>query len=78
MQIFELFIDDGRRPSNLSIAVLAKDVLQAVDRAQQVLELSSHHRGVEVFKGGVRLFGLGSMSLPVVSDALLRATRQDP
>ena len=58
--------------------MLATDVLQAVERAQKELDLSSHHRGVEVFKGGVRLFGLGSMSLPVAGDALLRARRQEP
>ncbi len=61
MQTFELYIDDDRYTVTTLRFLLLRDARRAREKAESAMSESAHHRGVEVYRGGARLFGLGSL-----------------
>jgi hypothetical protein len=64
MADFEVFIDDDRYsvPSLYLIAVNGEARARA--KAEELLNASNHHRGVELRRDGERLYALGSLAAP--------------
>ena len=64
LQTFQLLIDDDRYTVATLNFVAARDAKRARAIAEKILRDTAHHRGVEVFQGDLRLFGLGTMAEP--------------
>jgi hypothetical protein len=64
MSNHDLVIHDSRysAPVWRQVAIAEEGQVRVI--AQRVLAESSHHLGVEVFQGGARLFGIGSVAKP--------------
>jgi hypothetical protein len=73
MSNHDLVIHDARYPAPVWRQVAIAEDWQVKVIAQRVLAESTNHLGVEVFQGGARLFGLGSVAkpgrIPTCSDA---------
>ncbi len=64
MKDFQLFIDDDRYSVPTVQIIIVESEERAREAAEQMLNESRHHHGVEVCEQGRRLFGLGSFSTP--------------
>jgi hypothetical protein len=63
MRIYQLFIDDARRRHLSRVALVAKDDERARALARRELDACSHYRGVELWVGGARVLGLGTLRI---------------
>jgi hypothetical protein len=67
MADFEVFIDDDRYSVPSLYLITARNEARARAKAEELLNASDHHRGVELRRGGERLCALGSFAAPCAS-----------
>jgi uncharacterized protein YmfQ (DUF2313 family) len=63
MADFEVYVDDDRYSVPTLYLIAAMSEHQARAKAQEVLDASDHHQGVELLQDGERLFALGSFAM---------------
>jgi len=63
MADFEVYIDDDRYSVPTLYLITATGEQGARAKAQEVLDASDHHQGVELRQDGERIFVLGSFAL---------------
>ena len=61
MATYQLFIDDDRYSVRTLRLLPMLDEPRARDAAEKAMLESSHHLGVELYRGDRRLFGMGSL-----------------
>jgi len=63
MADFEVYVDDDRYSVPTLYLIAAHSEQAARAKAQDVLDVSDHHQGVELLQDGERLFALGSFAV---------------
>jgi hypothetical protein len=64
MADFEIYIDDERYSAPSLYLVSAANEARARTLAEQLLNASEHHRGVELRRQDERIYALGSFAAP--------------
>jgi len=64
MEDFEVYVDDGRYSVPSLYLITAASEARALAIAAEMLTASIHHRGVELRRGGERIYALGSFAAP--------------